>query len=53
MMCLLKYSFIIFIRMPTVKDSAVLNVSILKLPHHMKRESTIEELHNTWRKMGT
>ncbi|VVC38319.1 Otopetrin [Cinara cedri] len=41
-----------FSDMPTVKDSTVLNVSILKIPNQMKRESTIEELHNTWRKMG-
>lgn len=44
---------IVLNRMPTVKDSVVLNMSKLKVPRqHMKRASTIEELHNTWRKMG-
>ncbi|XP_025404734.1 proton channel OtopLc-like [Sipha flava] len=42
----------VLFEMPSVKESSVLNTSILKIPHQMKRESTIEELHNTWRKMG-
>lgn len=48
---LLTHCFIL-IRMQTVKDSVVLNMSILKMPRQMKRKSTIEDLHNTWRKMG-
>lgn len=41
----------VLFEMPTVKQST-LSTSVKKLPHQMKRESTIEELHNTWRKMG-
>ncbi|KAL5237253.1 hypothetical protein ACI65C_004663 [Semiaphis heraclei] len=43
----------VLFEMPTVnKHLSTLSTSVKKLPHQMKRESTIEELHNTWRKMG-